>query len=588
MKFLLKLVCLTLAGGMMGCGIVPDSPESLSKLADEYWEGQLASSPVSATTIGDRRYDHLLADITPEGRELDRRRLADVLERARAIDRDDLEPADQLTRLALINELEGDLALIDCGLDDWSVDPLNGPQVSFLNIESFQRVRSVEEGRAMAQRWQAMGPYVDVHVASLRRSLDQGRIATRDAILKVIEEIGDLLQQPEDEWPLLKPLETSHPDWSSAERTEFEEALRRAVRESVRPAMARYGKFLQEELLPRARSQERPGIVHIPGGIDCYRNLVRVHTSLDLSPEDIHQTGLAEVSRINAEMERLGERVLGTSDRREILSRLRTDPDLYFETADQVADKAESALRRAQEAVPDWFGVLPRTSCEVTRMEKHEEKHSTIAYYREPAIDGSRPGRYYINTSEPRTRPRYEAEALAYHEAVPGHHLQIALTQELSGLPAFRRYEGVTAFVEGWALYTERLADDMGLYTSDLDRMGMLSYEAWRACRLVVDTGMHAKSWSRQKAIDFMLDNTALAKNNIVNEVDRYIVWPGQALAYKIGQLEILRLREEAKSRLGERFDIKAFHDTVLGNGAVPLESVRHAVEKYVQSARID
>ena len=572
----------------MGCGAVPDTRESLSKLADEYWEGQLASSPVTATAIGDRRYDHLLSDITPEGRERDRRRLAGVLVRARALDRNDLEPADQLTRLALINEVVGDLALLGCGLDDWSVDPLNGPQVSFLNIESFQPVRSAEEGRAMAQRWQSMGPYVDVHVANLRRSLDEGRVATRDAVLKVIEEIEDLLQQPEGEWPLLKPLETPHPEWSSAQRAEFEEALRRAVRESVRPAMERYGEFLREELLPRARSQERSGIVYTPDGIDCYRNLIRVYTSLDLSPEDIHQTGLDEVARINAEMQRLGERVLGTSDRREVLSRLRTDPELYFETPDQVANKAESALRRAQDAVPDWFGVLPRTSCEVTRMERHEEKHSTIAYYREPTVDGSRPGRYYINTSEPRTRPRYEAEALAYHEAVPGHHLQIALTQELSGLPAFRRYEGVTAFVEGWALYAERLADDMGLYTTDLDRLGMLSYEAWRACRLVVDTGMHAKGWSRQQAIDFMLDNTALAENNIINEVDRYIVWPGQAIAYKIGQLEILRLRGEAESRLGERFDIKAFHDTLLGDGAVPLESLRHAVDKYVQSATID
>jgi uncharacterized protein (DUF885 family) len=312
---------------------------------------------------------------------------------------------------------------------------------------------------------------------------------------------------------------------------------------------------------------------------------VRVYTSLDLSPEELHRTGLEEVARINDEMERLGARVLGSSERGEILRRLRTDPELYFESSDEVAGKAESALRKAQAILPEWFGILPRAACEVSRMEKHEEKHSTIAYYRQPAVDGSRPGRYYINTFAPRTRPRYEAEALAYHEAIPGHHLQIALTQELEDLPEFRRHEGVTAFVEGWALYAERLADDMGLYTSDLDRIGMLSYEAWRACRLVVDTGMHAKGWSRQQAIDFMVGNTALAENNIVNEVDRYIAWPGQALAYKTGQLEILRLRREAESRLGERFDIKAFHDAVLGNGAVPLPSLRRSVEAYVRSA---
>jgi Uncharacterized protein conserved in bacteria len=216
-------------------------------------------------------------------------------------------------------------------------------------------------------------------------------------------------------------------------------------------------------------------------------------------------------------------------------------------------------------------------------MGEHEEKHSTIAYYRQPAADGSRPGRYYINTYAPKTRPRYEAESLAYHESIPGHHLQIGIAQELKDLPEFRKHLGVTAFVEGWALYTERLSDEMGLYSGDLDRIGMLSYDAWRACRLVVDTGMHAKGWTRQQAVDFMTQNTALAANNIENEVDRYITWPGQALAYKTGQLEILRLREEAKRKLGANFDIRAFHDAVLNNGAVPLEMLRQAVAAYVE-----
>jgi uncharacterized protein (DUF885 family) len=215
-------------------------------------------------------------------------------------------------------------------------------------------------------------------------------------------------------------------------------------------------------------------------------------------------------------------------------------------------------------------------------MEPHEEKHSTIAYYRQPAADGSRPGRYYINTSAPETRPRYEAEVLAYHESIPGHHLQISIAQELEGLPEFRKHLGITAFTEGWGLYTERLADEMGLYTEDLDRIGVLSYDAWRACRLVVDTGMHAKGWTRAQAIGFMLENTALAENNIVNEVDRYIAWPGQALAYKAGQMEIRRLRGEAERRLGERFDLRAFHDAVLEDGAVSLETLRGTIRGFI------
>jgi uncharacterized protein (DUF885 family) len=243
-----------------------------------------------------------------------------------------------------------------------------------------------------------------------------------------------------------------------------------------------------------------------------------------------------------------------------------------------VFETAATVLDRARDAIPSWFGILPRARCEVVRMGDHEEKHSTIAYYRQPAVDGSRPGQYFINTYAPETRPRYEAEALAYHESIPGHHLQIAIGQELESLPEFRRHLGPTAFFEGWGLYTERLADEMGLYSGDLDRFGILSFDAWRACRLVVDTGMHALGWSRDQAIRYMAEHTALGSNNISNEVDRYIVWPGQALAYKTGQLELLRLRAETERRLGASFDFRAFHDAVLGAGAVPLRTLRQLV----------
>jgi uncharacterized protein (DUF885 family) len=263
-----------------------------------------------------------------------------------------------------------------------------------------------------------------------------------------------------------------------------------------------------------------------------------------------------------------------------VLERLRTDPALHFTTRDEVFDKAASALDRAREAIPGWFGILPQAPCEVVRMGEHEEAHSTIAYYRQPSVDGSRPGQYFVNTGFPETRPRYEAEALAYHESIPGHHLQIAIGQELTDLPDFRRHLGPTAFFEGWGLYTERLSDEMGLYSSDLDRIGILSFDGWRACRLVVDTGMHALGWTRQQAIDFMAAHTALGANNIANEVDRYIVWPGQALAYKLGQLEILRLRDEARARQGSRFDIRAFHDALLGQGALSLGALRASVER--------
>jgi uncharacterized protein (DUF885 family) len=278
----------------------------------------------------------------------------------------------------------------------------------------------------------------------------------------------------------------------------------------------------------------------------------------------------------------LGKKVLGTGNVATIQRRLRTDPAMHFKTADEVEHKAQQALARAKAAIPRYFGTLPKARCEVKVMGMHEAPQSTIAYYRNPPRDRSRPGYYMINTYRPETRPRYEAEALAFHESIPGHHLQISIAQELTDLPEFRKYEGVTAYVEGWGLYCERLANDMGLYSGDLDRIGMLSFDAWRACRLVVDTGMHAMGWSRQRAIDYMKENTVLAENNIVNEVDRYLTWPGQALAYKVGQLEILRLRAEAKRRLGSRFDIRKFHDVVLRNGAVALPELRDQVETWI------
>jgi uncharacterized protein (DUF885 family) len=305
---------------------------------------------------------------------------------------------------------------------------------------------------------------------------------------------------------------------------------------------------------------------------------MRTHTSLGLDAATIHRIGLDEVARVDAEMADLAGRVLGTADRAAAIERLRSEAALHFTTEAEVFETATASLARALAGLGSWFGIVPRAACEVVAMPRHEAEHSTIAYYREPAADGSRPGRYYINTSKPATRPRYEAEALAFHESVPGHHLQTAIAQELADLPAFRRFGGTTAYVEGWGLYSERLADEMGLYSTDLDRIGVLSFDGWRACRLVVDTGLHALGWTRAAAIDFMTAHTALAPNNIANEVDRYISVPAQALAYKVGQLELLRLRDEARAALGGRFDIRRFHDTVLGAGPLPLGTLREVV----------
>jgi uncharacterized protein (DUF885 family) len=301
-----------------------------------------------------------------------------------------------------------------------------------------------------------------------------------------------------------------------------------------------------------------------------------------MPPEELHALGQAEIARTDRELAALGKKVLGTPDLASTIAKLRTDKALYFQSREQILAAAQNALDRAKAATPKFFAVLPKTDCVMREIPAHEAPYSTVAYYRQPHYDGTKPGEYFINTFKPETRARYELEALTWHESVPGHHTQIAISQELGAMPMFRKLDGSTAYVEGWALYTERLAEEMGLYTADIDRLGKLSFDAWRASRLVVDTGLHAMGWTRAQAEAYMREHTALTEVNISNEVDRYIGWPGQALAYKIGQLEILKLRAEAEEQLGAAFDIKAFHAVVLSAGAVTLPVLDERVRSWI------
>jgi uncharacterized protein (DUF885 family) len=565
--------------------LASDPRLALLDIADEAWTGSMAASPLYATSIGDRRFLEILAPNDDGAEEREAGRLRDLVERVRAIPADRLDRPDRVTRSALVDDLGHRLGLVESGVDRWSVDPLDGPQVDLLNVASYQPLATEADGRAAVERWRAMGPWIDRHVERLRASAAAGVVAPRALVDSVADELDDLLAQPDEAWPLFAPSLAERPGWSAGARAEFGGDIAAAIRDAIRPAFERQRALLVDELRPIARPDDRAGLSHIPGGADAYHRLVAAHTTLGLEPAAIHATGLREVARIDAAFAELGAELLGTDGAAATLERLRRDPALRFATRDEVRATAESALRRATDAIGGWFGRLPRAACEVVVMGDHESKHSTIAYYRQPSADGSRPGQYYINTTLPETRPRYEAEALGFHEAVPGHHLQVAIAQELIELPSFRRFGGPTAFIEGWALYTERLSEEMGLYSGPMDRFGILSFDAWRACRLVVDTGLHALGWTRQEAIDFMVGHTALAENNIVNEVDRYLALPGQALAYKLGQLEISRLRAEARASLGGAFDIRTFHDAVLGDGAVGLETLGGIVRDWIATA---
>jgi len=559
---------------------------ALADLAAEHWEAYLAAHPYEATVIGERRFDAFLEDDSPAGTAARLEALARFRVRAVAIDPEALSDADRLTRSVLIEALDAEASLRRSAVAEWTVDPIQGPHIAFMSLPPLQPVTSMAEGQAFIARVRAMAGYIDVHMANLRHSLAAGMVSVHEPVAKAISTLEGMATKPLESWAILDPIHDPHDDWAPADLEDFRADLLTAVREGLSPALGRYRDLLADEILPAARSNDEPGILHLPGGEEAYRLLVKAHTSLDRAPQEVHDIGLAEVERIKAETVELGRRLFGTIDYASTVERMHTDRTLYYTSREEIVADARRAMDKARAAMPAWFGRLPQADCVVIPIPEHEEAHSVLGYYWQPSADGSRPGQYYINTHLPERRPRYESEALAYHESIPGHHLQIAIAQELTGVPDFRRHLGVTAFDEGWGLYTERLADEMGLYGSDIDRLGVLAFDAWRACRLVLDTGIHALGWTRQQAIDFMRDNSPVMMENIVNEVDRYITWPGQALAYKTGQLEILRLRAWAEAELGERFDVRAFHDAVLSQGAVPLPTLDDQIARFVAHAR--
>ena len=562
----------------------------LEQLGADYWDAFLERNPTQGTVLGDHRYDDRLSDITPAGRGAAERRLDDLYVRLANLDTAALTDEESLSVLALRHGIGADLTFLEADELAYTVSPANGPQVEFLNLADLQPLRDAGDADAMLARWRAMGGWIDDLIANHRRGQTDGNFPIAILVERVVSELDEILTRPIGDVPLLQPLRRENPPLPPAVWRRFAGDLEDAVRDGVLPAFRRYRSYLADEALPTARDQAHAGIANLLGGYERYAALAHAHTTTEIEPDGLHAIGQEEIALIDAEIADLGKRALGTGSLAATLASLRGDKSLYFSTRDEVMGIAERSLRAAEEAIPDWFGRVPVTPCEVVRMLPHEEAHSTIAYYREPAADGGRPGRYYVNTSEPQTRPRYEAQALAFHESVPGHHLQIAIGQELTALPTFRRHAEATAFIEGWGLYSERLANEMGLYAGDVDRIGMLSYDAWRACRLVVDTGMHALKWDRERALSYLREHTTLSPDEAANEIDRYAIHPAQALAYMVGQLELIRLRDEARRRMGERFDLRDFHDAVLAHGSVPLSSLERLLREHAESvaARVE
>jgi len=559
---------------------------ALRAVVADHWEMMMRWSPTWATTLGDHRYDDKLAPRDAAAIARYQRERDELLARVHGVDGARTNETDRVTLALLAARLEAEAGLDVCKFHEWLVDSGGSSvlgELSYL-VES-HTVKTSRDAQNLVARMHQGAKLVDDTIANLATGLADGRVSSKEKVRRAIEQLETELAKPLDSWAMTTPKWIAAPasgdDWPAGERARLAGELRATVAREIQPAVVRLRDFLRDRVMPRARD-EREGLAGMPDGDACYRATIVNHVGLAMSPQQLHELGLAEIAKTDARLVELGRRVLGTTDLATTIAKLRGDRSLYFTSREQILAASQRALDRAKAAIPGYFSVLPKADCVMREIPDYEAPYSTIAYYRQPHYDGSKPGEYFVNTYKPETRPRFELEALTWHESIPGHHLQIAIAQELGALPAFRKLDGSTAFVEGWALYTERLADQMGLYSSDLDRLGSASYDAWRASRLVVDTGIHSLGWTREQAEAFMRAHTALTDINISNEVDRYIGWPGQALAYKVGQLEILRLRGEAEAQLGAKFDLKAFHEVVLGAGAVTLPVLEQRVRAWI------
>lgn len=555
----------------------------LRTLTDEYWETLLSNSPLYASFLGDHRFDDRADDLSAAAEQTHRAALLRVRDRLAALDGGSLDETDAVTRDLLAGDIDVAVRRVDLRLIELESDQMQGAHAGLLIGAGQLRAPEPEHARMAVTRIAAMARLLDQAAERFREGLAAGRTPARINVARSRNQVDGYLASPIETDPFVG---IAGPEAWDGEQA-WRENLGDAVRDVLRPAFARYRTVLADELEPVARPDEKAGLCHLPDGPEIYQALIEQHTGLDLTADELHEIGLEEATRtIRAEFAEVGSRRFGSADITAVFDRLLNDPSLRYRDGDELLAHAERCLERANQAMSGWFGILPQAPCVLTPVPDYLAADVPPAYYTPPTADGSRPGEYHVNLHEPTERGRYSTASIAYHEAIPGHHLQLAIATERADLPSFRRLGwGHTAFVEGWALYTERLADEMGLYEDDLDRLGMLSSDAWRACRLVVDTGLHARGWTRRQAIDFMVENMPVDLETITVEVDRYLGMPGQALAYKVGQREILQLRAHAREQLGDRFDIAAFHDVVLGAATVSLPVLRRRVASWSTTA---
>lgn len=587
-RFLLALIVLCIVTLMATAHsfAAENATAAFDRLLRDAWETTLREFPEFATHTGDSRYNDRLdrQSLADQRRRLAQKR--EQLERLQAIDRNALPPDSQLNYDIFERSLRDDLAEFE--FEEYLVPITNrsGFHIHFPELPKHMPLATSRDYENYIRRLQAFDQQAADHVELMREGLKKGLVLPAVVLEDFDRPIKSHIVGDPTASLLFEPFQMQNFPASvpESDRPRLIEAGKDAIAKSVVPGYRRFLEFMEKEYVPAARGTIAAAA--LPNGREYYRFCIRKFTTLDLSAEQVHETGLSEVKRIRAEMEAVIRKTGFSGGFREFVDDLRTNPKFYATTPEQLQKEVAYVLKRMDGELPRLFKTLPRMPYGIRPVPDYIAPRTTTAYYVRPAGDGSQAGFYFINTFDLKSRPLYEIEALSLHEAVPGHHLQIALQQELTGLPEFRRFSGFTAYIEGWALYAERLGLEVGFYADPYSDFGRLTYEMWRACRLVVDTGMHSLGWTRQQAIDFMADNTALSLHNIESEVDRYIAWPGQALAYKIGELKFRELRERAEKQLGPRFDLREFHDVVLGSGAVPLTVLEDNVNRWLQQPR--
>ncbi|MFQ5414503.1 MAG: DUF885 family protein [Phycisphaerae bacterium] len=555
--------------------------DALRAIADRFWDATMERHPTWATALGDYRFNDRLDDLSDAARTKWDQTLRELLSELRRITPQSLSPDDRLTHTLLRRAMQDARIRETIGLHWTPLNPLGGPHLEFPLILVSQPFRNAEDYRAYASRLRAWPTQVDDLISNMRRGIALGVVSPRVLIDKVIRQIRVHCVAEARLSEMYKPLERAA-GLEGAERAAVTADIVDAIETAVIPAYVRLLAFVEDDYAHRCR--DTVGIGAIPHGRDIYAILSRLSMTVAIDPEHVHDIGLAEVQRLRGELAALRDDIGfdGTLDA--FIAHMRSDPRFRADSPERLVQTYDAILKRTTPLLPKLFGRLPNARCEMKVIEPFRAAAAPVAYYNPPPEDGTRPGYFYVNTYKPEERLLFTAEALTYHEAVPGHHLQIALAQERTSLPKFRRYGDFTAYVEGWALYAERLGYELGGYQDPVQRYGQLTFEMWRACRLVVDTGLHVKGWSRQRAIDYMSRNTSLAPLDIESEVDRYIGWPGQALAYKIGELRIRKIRQRAEAALGTAFDVRAFHDALLGGGAMPIDVLEQRMDAWINA----